>query len=250
MTSKYLVTCTLALLTASAFAQTETRSHRAARPANSTSSTSPQTPARAVAGPAVAISNTPQASSSATSATLPTTSEADALDQNIKESTTTADLRIGYSLSAPSGYYNFDGSTLSWAVPAPADTHYLGVTVQDARNKWHLPGCKVSATITDSTKADTSITLQETWDPNFRHYGSNISIPPAATTGTLAIKVEPGTMRRRDKVLGAFFTSAATATFTNVDLSTATLSKSTTQVEPERPIWPTGRRPYTTPIAR
>jgi hypothetical protein len=157
------------------------------------------------------------------------------------------DIRIGYVLQAPSGYYDFDGTTLSWKRPALTDTHYLAVTVQDAGNKWHLAGCKVTATLSAGKAPDTSVTLAETWDPAFRHYGSNISAPPGATTGSLVIKAEPPLMRRRDKVLGAFFTNSATATFSNVDLSTSTLNTDAQTSGPDKPVWPAGRRQFAAP---
>lgn len=158
-----------------------------------------------------------------------------------------ADVRIGYGLAAPAPYYNFDGTTLSWREPNFHHTHYLFVTIQDAANGQVLPGCKVSATVTDGSGKDapTSVTLHETWDPKLRHYGENVSIPETATTGTLTIRIQPPVYRRRDQLLGAFFSSPVTTTFPEVDLTTNSLTNvEIGNKQEQKVIWPEGRRPY------
>lgn len=193
-------------------------------------------------------SATAAVTSSARSARLQPVNELDEVERSMRffETAADGDLRIGYALSAASGYYDFDGNSLAWRKPAATDTHYLAVAVQDAGTHWLLTGCKVSATLTDSRGKDTSLTLTETWDPHFRHYGTNLNSGTDGTTASLTVKVEPAALRRRDKVLGAFFIAAATAKFASIDLSTSTLSKHEDgEAEPEKPIWPAGRRPYT-----
>ncbi len=158
-----------------------------------------------------------------------------------------ADVRVGYGLGAPVAYYDFDGTTLSWKEPVLQDTHYLFITLQDAASEQVLPGCKVTAVITDGSGKDvsTSVTLHETWDPKFRHYGSNVSVPETATTGTITIKAQPPVYRRRDQLLGAFFSAPLTATFANANLSTESLPRMEIgNVQDQKIIWPEGRRPY------
>jgi len=158
------------------------------------------------------------------------------------------DIRVGYGFTGPSPYYDFDGSTLAWKEPLMQNSHYLVVALHDAATGREIHGCKVTATVADGTGKDvpTSVTLEETWDAYYPHYGANVSLQPTLTTGTITVKASPPVMRRRDQVLGAFFASPLTTTFSNVDLSTATLPQISTVHEKEpKAIWPAGRRPYT-----
>lgn len=231
----------------------QTESPRARRSSHATPTATLSTTVAVSARSRTDQTSTSAAATSSTRATrMKPTDEMEEAEQASRyfEIAADADLRIGYALTAPTGYYDFDGSMLSWRKPSATDTHYLAVIVQDAGNRWLLGGCKVSATLTDSRGKDTSLTLTETWDPQFRHYGTNLSAADG-TTGTLAVKVDPPLHRRRDKVAGAFFTNAASVSFKNVDLSTSTLTaRQESAMEPEAPIWPAGRRPYAPPSAR
>lgn len=253
MSLRFLSIFLMILTVPCAFSQTEStrvrRSARSAAVATTTVNAAAAHPDNGVATASSTSSSAIPVTTGTRSARVQPVNEVEQVESRLTSSTVTTDgdLRIGYGLSAPAGYYDFDGSTLAWRKPAATDTHYLAVTVQDAGNKWLLGACKVSATLTDSKGKDTSITLTETWDPAFRHYGSNIAAPSGASTGSLSIKVEPPAMRRRDKVLGAFFTNTTTAAFTGVDLTTATLQADKQSIEPEQPVWPSGRRPFVPP---
>lgn len=245
---RVIILMSLVLCGGIALAQSEQRTRRSTRTNIASSSAVAGAHALVAAG---TTSVSQETSISARASRMHAVNEAEEI---ASATTTTAlasdgDLLIGYKLAEPGGYYDFDGSTLSWHQPASSDTHYLAVTVQDAGDKRVIPGCKVAATLTDASGKDTSVTLQETWDPHFRHYGSNVAAPSTHSTGTLLVKVEPPSVRRRDKALGAFFTSAATHTFRNVDLSTASLGiRAPKSEEPESPIWPKGRRPFSPPV--
>jgi hypothetical protein len=162
------------------------------------------------------------------------------------------EIAAGYALEKPAPSYDFDGSNLTWRQPAENDTHYLLVTLQDTISSHTLPGCKVLATVTDGTGKDavSSVTLAEMWDKRFRHYGLNLALPPAMTTGTLTLSFDPPGWKRRGRNEGTFMVKPVSFKFTNVDFTTATLTGFETLPAPkpdEKIVWPKGRRPFLDP---
>jgi len=162
----------------------------------------------------------------------------------------TARLAVELDFSSPSGYYEYDGSTLAWRVPGNKDTHYMRVRLFDTLSSTSLSGSTVTiAFTTEKGKIlGTSVTLRETWDQQDPHYGGNVHIPDDQTSGNVVIKAEPAKGRRLGRDVGDFFTKAVSVTFTDVDFTpVAALSPATLTTSPEKVEWPEGRRPYATP---
>ena len=162
------------------------------------------------------------------------------------------EIAAAYALEKPSPAYDFDGSNLTWRQPTDNDTHYLLVTLQDTISSHTLPGCKVVATVTDGTGKDavSSVTLNEMWDKRFRHYGLNLALPPAMTTGTLTLSFDAPGWKRRGRNEGTFMVKPVSFKFANVDFTTATLSAFEPSPAPnpdEKIVWPKGRRPFLDP---
>ncbi len=162
----------------------------------------------------------------------------------------TAKLAVELDFTPPTGYYEFDGSTLSWRVPGNKDTQYMRVRLLDTLSSTSLAGSSVTVVFTtDKGKAiGTSTTLSETWDQQDPHYGGNINIPDEQTSGNVLIKAQPAKGRRLGRDVGDFFTKDVTVIFTGVDFTPVSVPQpETLTTGPQKVEWPEGRRPYATP---
>jgi len=143
-----------------------------------------------------------------------------------------SDVRVGVMFTSPTAYYDFDGKTLSWQQPPEHATLYMMAVAQDLVTGEFLPGCTVTAQCIGDKghPVGTSVTLKETWDPRFSHYGENVSFPDGTSSVTINLTVEPPKERRRDLVLGNFFTKPVELKFQGVDVTTATAAKIAAEV--------------------
>jgi len=162
----------------------------------------------------------------------------------------TVRLAVELDFSSPTGYYEYDGSTLSWRVPGNKDTHYMRVRLFDTLSSTSISGSTVTvAFTTDRGKIlGTSATLRETWDQQDPHYGGNVFIPDDQTSGNVVIKADPAKGLRLGRDVGDFFTKTITVTFPAVDFKpgAAPVPEMLT-TGPQKVEWPEGRRPYATP---
>jgi hypothetical protein len=130
------------------------------------------------------------------------------------------DVRMGYLVGPPEGWYEVRQGTLSWREPQASETHHLGITVQDAADLRVVPDCKVyvSAADADGRELVSTVPLALTWGTEFYYYAANVSFPQGITSCTLYVRSEPPGFARRSKDLGGFFIRPVTACWTNVEL--------------------------------
>lgn len=159
-------------------------------------------------------------------------------------------IAVDLDLKAPQSYYEFDGKTLSWREPASNDSHYLMATVRDVVSSHPMTASSVKAVITslNGKMIGTTTTLHETWDKDQIHYGANIRLTDAQTSGDVSIVIEPAKGRRLGRNIGDFFTKPVTAEFEKVDFTRKSdVEDAKPDTKPVKVDWPNGRRPYIKP---
>ncbi len=170
--------------------------------------------------------------------------------------TTSEEMKISINLEieAPRPYFDFDGKTLSWRDVAENESHYLRVTVSSITGG-AVSGATVKAAVLSlkDKVIGTSTTLHETWDADRPHYGTNIQLEDAQSSGIVAVQISPGKGRRLGKVEGDFFTKPVTVRFDGVDFrkakaaAVALKNHGEETTESTRVEWPKGRRQYVAP---
>lgn len=165
---------------------------------------------------------------------LPAAQEARAIERQMQEfrELDDRDLRIGVNLTEPASWYELRGQTLSWRDPDLVETHHLMVTVQDLADGRTMPGCKVTASVSPAGGASgaTSVTLQPIWGKEFYYYGTNLALAEGTTQSKVTVQIDPPPFARRDKELGAFFITRATA-----EWPALTVPESAPRERPARP---------------
>ena len=126
---------------------------------------------------------------------------------------------VGYALSAPEGWYDLAGETLTWH-PAAGATAHLRVFVRDGADNRPLPGLTVRATFTPVGGA--ALPPQELpagWYPLLSAYGDNVTLPPG--TYHLQLDISRLPFRRHDPYNGDRLTRPVVAEFEKVPLTAA-----------------------------
>lgn len=103
--------------------------------------------------------------------------------------------RVGLVLEEPQTLYlrREDGS-LEAAAPAKGDTHYVGVTLREARTQRFLPGAKIEVEI-----SGVRTPLHQLWG-EFQQYGGNAAL----AEGPLTVHVRPPAYARHGDMLAVY----------------------------------------------
>ena len=128
-------------------------------------------------------------------------------------------VKVGYLIGPAQGWYRSDGGRLHWRDPAPAETHYFGVVVEEAEGGRPVPGCRaiVSLKASDGRDVATSVPLAYLWHPRLPRYGANVSIKETTGPLTATVVVESPAFGRHDRERGTFFARPLVRSWSGVE---------------------------------